>query len=115
MQKNEELASKQSVDKQKKGVAKRAVSASRKKQKDAVKYIFLAPSGQQKSAVLIMTRGGELNVKNPKKLLKNMNERLIEAMEDEEDIAESLKALEELKSGKVKWLSLDQVKAKYGL
>ena len=120
MQKSQDFASKKPVGRPQKAAAKRTLSApqvaaSRKKPKDDVKYIFLPPSAQQKSAVLIMTQTREPNLKNPKKLLQNMKERLIEAMEDEEDIAESLKALGEIKSGKEKWLSLDQVKAKYGL
>ena len=54
-------------------------------------------------------------MKSFKKLLRDMKDRLITAMEDEEDIAESLKALEELKSGKTQGIPWKRVKAKYGL
>ena len=66
-------------------------------------------------AGLIAMEEVEQDMKSFKKLLRDMKDRLITAMEDEEDIAESLKALEELKSGKVQGIPWKQVKAKYGL
>ena len=66
-------------------------------------------------AGLIAMEEVERDMKSFKKLLRDMKDRLITAMEDEEDIAESLKALEELKSGKAQGIPWKQVKAKYGL
>ncbi len=50
-----------------------------------------------------------------KEHLAIINRLIEEVIEDEEDSAESLKALEDIESGRVKTIPLSGVKAKYGL